>query len=183
MLISFLKILFRHVLARFLELSAVLEPGTMPKCDKTAILSDAIRMITMLHEETSRLKEQNVKLTEKVNELKAFLFVDSYVSIKVAYYLISLKCDASEKNELRAEKQRLKADKEDIERRIKPLGAHHPSFQYHPAAMPASHAIPYHPVGAKLVPFMSNPGVSMWRFVPQTAVDTSQDHALHPPVA
>ncbi|KAJ8424936.1 hypothetical protein Cgig2_030892 [Carnegiea gigantea] len=96
------------------RLSAVLEPGTMPKCDKTAILSDAIWMITTLHEETSRLKEQNVKLKEKTNELE------------------------SEKNALRAEKQRMKADKEDIKRRIKPLGAHLPSFQYHPTAMSAS---------------------------------------------
>lgn len=144
---------------RFLELSAVLEPGTTPKCDKTAILSDAIRMITILHEEISRFKQQNAKLTEKVNELK------------------------SEKNELRAEKQRMKADKEDIEKQIKALGIHHPRFQYHPTAMPASYAIPYQPVGTKLVPFINNPGVSMWRFVPQTAVDTSQDHVLHPPVA
>jgi len=105
MLISFLKILFRYVLARFLELSAALEPGTKPKCDKTAILTDAIRMVNMLQEETSRLKEQNVKLKEKINELKvlpllllllivlpyqifimylswALPFFDSYVRIK-----------------------------------------------------------------------------------------------------
>uniref|UniRef100_A0A7C9AV86 BHLH domain-containing protein n=2 Tax=Opuntia streptacantha TaxID=393608 RepID=A0A7C9AV86_OPUST len=153
------KIRRDRVNERFLELRAALEPGTKPKCDKTAILTDAIRMVNMLHEETSRLKEQNVKLKEKINELK------------------------SEKNELRAEKQRLKADKEDIEKRIKALGAHQPSFQYHPTAMPASYAIPYQRVGTKLVPFMNNPHVSMWQFVPQTVVDTSQDHVLHPPVA
>lgn len=144
---------------RFLELSAVLEPGMTPKCDKTAILTDAIRMVNMLREEASMLKEQNVKLKEKINELK------------------------SEKNELRAEKHRLKADKEETERRTKALGAHHPSFQFHLNAMPASYAMPYQAIGSKLVPFKNNPGVSLWQFVPQTTVDTSQDHVLRPPVA
>lgn len=38
-------------------------------------------------------------------------------------------------------------------------------------------------MGNKLVPVMSYPGMAMWQFLPPAAVDTSQDHELHPPVA
>ena len=54
----------------FLELSAVLEPGKLPKTDKVVILSDAIRMVTDLQCEIEKLKESEDDLKEKIKELK-----------------------------------------------------------------------------------------------------------------
>ncbi|KAK9936153.1 hypothetical protein M0R45_013012 [Rubus argutus] len=143
---------------KFLELSSILEPGRPPKTDKAAILVDAVRMVTQLRGEAQHLKESSESLQEKITELKA------------------------EKNELRDEKQRLKAEKENLEQQIKALGPQ-PGFLPHPAAIPAPFAAPGQVVGGKLMPFMGYPGVSMWQFMPQAAVDTSQDHVLRPPVA
>lgn len=84
-----------------------------------------------------------------------------------------------EKNALRAEKRSLVLEKEKMELRIKALGAS-PSLQLHP---PISYAIPYQAVGGKLMPLANYPSVPFWQFVPQAAIDTSQDHVLHPPVA
>ncbi|KAI8011389.1 Transcription factor ILR3 [Camellia lanceoleosa] len=84
---------------RFLELGSVLEPGRPPKTDKTAILSDAVRMVTQLRSEAQKLRESNDDLHEKIKELKA------------------------EKTELRDEKQRLKAEKEKLEQQVKGMSA------------------------------------------------------------
>lgn len=89
----------------------------------------------------------------------------------------------AEKNELREEKQKLKMEKEKLEQQLKVLGAQ-PAFLAHPSAIPAPFAGPGQVVGSKLVvPFISYPGVPMWQLMPPTAVDTSQDHVLRPPVA
>nr|WIE96082.1 basic helix-loop-helix transcription factor [Loropetalum chinense var. rubrum] len=143
---------------RFVELGSILEPGKPPKADKSAILSDAVRMVTKLRGEAQKLKESNEDLQEKIKELKA------------------------EKNELRDEKQRLKADKEKLEQQVKSIGAQ-PSFLPHPSAMSAAFAAQGQAGGNKLMPFISYPGVAMWQFMPPAAVDTSQDHVLRPPVA
>ncbi|KAF4398010.1 hypothetical protein G4B88_019731 [Cannabis sativa] len=87
----------------------------------------------------------------------------------------------AEKNELRDEKQRLKAEKDILDKQVKAMTSQ-PSFM-HPPAMPSPFASPGQVVGGKLVPFVGYPGLSMWQFMPPAAVDTSQDHVLRPPVA
>ncbi|KAK4484415.1 hypothetical protein RD792_007002 [Penstemon davidsonii] len=144
---------------KFVELGALLEPGRPPKTDKSAILVDAVRMVTQLRGEAQKLKDSNSNLQEKIKELKA------------------------EKNELRDEKQRLKAEKEKLEQQLKTMNAPQPSFLPGPPAIPAAFAAQSQGVGNKLVPIISYPGVAMWQFMPPAAVDTSQDHVLRPPVA
>nr|BAJ40866.1 bHLH transcriptional factor [Coptis japonica] len=82
---------------RFADLSSALEPGRPAKTDKSAILSDAIRVLNQLRTESQELKEANEKLQEDIKNLKA------------------------EKNELREEKNLLKADKERIEQQMKAM--------------------------------------------------------------
>lgn len=143
---------------RFLELGSILEHGRPPKTDKTAILSDAIRMIMQLRSETERLNESNVDLHEKIKELKA------------------------EKNELRDEKQRLKVEKDKLEQQVKAMNIQ-PNYLAHPTAMRAAFAAQEHTAGNKLMPIVGYPSVAMWQFMPSSVVDTSQDHVLRPPVA
>ncbi|KAI3736257.1 hypothetical protein L6452_15795 [Arctium lappa] len=143
---------------RFLELGSILEPGRAPKTDKTAILSDAIRMITQLRSESERLNASNVDLQEKIKELKA------------------------EKNELRDEKQRLKVEKDKLEQQAKSMNGQ-PSYLAHATAMRAAFAAQEQAAGNKLMPFVGYPSVAMWQFMPSSVVDTSQDHVLRPPVA
>ncbi|KAJ6364082.1 hypothetical protein OIU76_029093 [Salix suchowensis] len=143
---------------RFMELGALLDPGRPPNVDKSAILVDAARMVTQLREESQKLKESNESLQEKIDELKA------------------------EKNELRDEKQRLKTEKENLEWQLKALSPP-PTYVPHPPAIPAPFSAPGQVVGGKLMPFIGYPGISMWQFMPPAVVDTSQDHALRPPVA
>jgi len=57
-----------------------------------------------------------------------------------------------------------------------------PSFMGPPAGIPGAYP-QVQSMGNKLVPVISYPGMAMWQFLPPTAVDTSQDHELHPPVA
>ncbi|GAB2284644.1 Transcription factor ilr3 [Dionaea muscipula] len=145
---------------KFMELASTLEPGRPPKTDKAAILVDAFRMVTQLRSEAQKLKDSNSSLQEKIKELKA------------------------EKNELRDEKQRLKAEKEKLELQLKNTVNTQPGFLPPPPAIPAAaFAAQAPPAGGKLVPFVTYPGVAMWQFLPSTAVDTSQDHVLRPPVA
>ncbi|XP_023765899.1 transcription factor ILR3 [Lactuca sativa] len=148
---------------KFVELASILEPGRNPKTDKSAILVDAVRMVTQLRSEAQKLKDSNSDLQEKIKDLK------------------------SEKNELRDEKQRLKAEKEKLEEEVNMINSQ-PRFMgvspgipagYPPQVQSASLAS----MGNKLVPVMSYPGMAMWQFLPPAAVDTSQDHELHPPVA
>ncbi|XP_021719598.1 transcription factor ILR3-like [Chenopodium quinoa] len=147
-----------HLNERFLELSETLRSGTTPKFDKAAILTDAIRQVKLLREETCNLTSQNGKLKEKINELKA------------------------KKKALRAEKHRLVSEKEKLEQRINFVGSS-PSLHFHPTSVPTSYAIPCQAVGGKLMPLVNYSGVPFWQFVPQAAFDTSQDHVFHPPVA
>ncbi|XP_073278733.1 transcription factor bHLH104-like [Primulina huaijiensis] len=82
---------------RFVELSAILEPGKPVKTDKLAILGDTIRILGQLKTESQESSEMNEKLLEEIKTLKA------------------------EKNELREEKLVLKADKERIEQQLKSM--------------------------------------------------------------
>ncbi|KAJ0765702.1 putative transcription factor bHLH family [Helianthus annuus] len=148
---------------KFVELASILEPEGPPKTDKAAILVDAVRMVTQLKNEAQKLKDSNSDLQEKIKELK------------------------SEKNELRDEKQRLKTEKEKLEQQANAMNTQ-PSFLAPPpgipAAYPAAMALAQsQAMGNKLIPVMSYPGMAMWPFMPPAAVDTSQDHELHPPVA
>lgn len=143
---------------RFMELSSILEPGRPPKTDKTAILSDAIRMVTQLQNEARKLKESNEELQEKIKELKA------------------------EKNELRDEKQRIKMDKEKLEQHVKSFSTQ-PGFLPHPSTLGPAFSAQGQATENKLMPFVGYPGLAMWQFMPPAVVDTSQDHVLRPPVA
>ncbi|KAK9072290.1 hypothetical protein SSX86_008723 [Deinandra increscens subsp. villosa] len=148
---------------KFAELASILEPGGPSKTDKAAILVDAVRMVTELKNEAQKLKDSSSDLQEKIKELK------------------------SEKNELRDEKQRLKAEKEKLEQQIDSINTQ-PSFLAPqpgiPATYPAAIAVSQgQAMGNKFVPVISYPGMAMWPFMPPAAVDTSQDHELHPPVA
>ncbi|CAL1397708.1 unnamed protein product [Linum trigynum] len=144
---------------RFMELSAILEPGKPPKVDKSAILVDAARMVTQLRGEAVKLKESNESLQEKITELKA------------------------EKNELRDEKQRLKTEKEQLESQVKAISTPPAGYLPHPMAAAAFAAAAPGPMGGKFMPYVGYPQVSMWQFMPPAAVDTSQDHSIRPPVA
>ncbi|KAF5781073.1 putative transcription factor bHLH family [Helianthus annuus] len=145
---------------KFVELASILDPGRPPKIDKAAILVDAVRVVTQLRKEAQKLKDSSSDLQEKIKELKA------------------------EKNELRDEKQRLKMEKEKLEQQVNSMNPQ-PTFMAPPPAMPAAYAAAAGHVGNKLVPVISYPGMgmAMWQFMPPAAVDTSQDHVLHPPVA
>uniref|UniRef100_A0A803NAD9 Uncharacterized protein n=1 Tax=Chenopodium quinoa TaxID=63459 RepID=A0A803NAD9_CHEQI len=132
---------------RFLELSETLRSGTTPKFDKAAILTDAIRQVKLLHEETCNLTSQNGEVKEKINELKA------------------------KKKALCAEKHRLVSEKEKLEQRINFVGSC-PSLHFHPTSVPTSYAIPCQAVGGKLMPLINYSGVPFWQFVPQAAFDT-----------
>lgn len=88
----------------------------------------------------------------------------------------------AEKNELRDEKQRLKADKEKLEQQVNAMSTR-PGFLPHPTPMAAAFASQGQAAGNKLMPYIGFPGVAMWQFMPPAAVDTSQDHVLRPPVA
>ncbi|KAF3640955.1 Transcription factor ILR3 [Capsicum annuum] len=142
----------------FQELSSILEPGKQPKMDKSVILGDAVRMVVQLRDEAQKLKESYDNLQEKVNELKA------------------------EKSELRDEKQKLKAEKDKLEQHLKALNSQ-PGFLPHPPAMPSPFPAPHQVFASKMMPYLGYPGIPMWQFVPPAAVDTSEDHALRPPVA
>ncbi|CAK9187053.1 unnamed protein product [Ilex paraguariensis] len=143
---------------RFLELGSILDLGRPPKTDKEAILSEAVRMVTLLRSDSQKMKDSNEDLQEKIKELKA------------------------EKNELRDEKQRLKADKEKLEHQVKALSAP-TGFLPHPSAAGAAFSAQGQAAGNKLMPIIGYPGIAMWQFMPPALVDTSQDHVLRPPVA
>ncbi|KAL9264498.1 Transcription factor ILR3-like protein [Drosera capensis] len=143
---------------KFMELATILEPGRPSKMDKSAILLDAIKIVTQLRSEAQELKDSNSSLQEKIKELKV------------------------EKTELRDEKQRLKAEKERLELQLKTMNTQ-PGFLHPAPAFPPTFSSQVPPAAGKLVPFVGYPGVAMWQFMPSAAVDTSQDHTLRPPVA
>ncbi|RAL44847.1 hypothetical protein DM860_003606 [Cuscuta australis] len=121
---------------RFQELSSVIDPGKPPKMDKSAILSDAVKVVNQLRDEAKKLKVSFQDLQEKVNELKA------------------------EKNELREEKQKLKAEKEKLELQLKAISSQPAGFlaPHHPASVLGSKMIPFAGYPAGMIP--------MWQFVP-----------------
>lgn len=55
-------------------MGSILEPGRLYKMDKGAMLTDAVRILTQLRDETQKLKESNKDLQEKIDELKVHLF-------------------------------------------------------------------------------------------------------------
>ncbi|WCJ20331.1 basic helix-loop-helix (bHLH) DNA-binding superfamily protein [Euphorbia peplus] len=145
----------------FMELSAVLDPGRLPKMDKSQILTDAVKMVNQLRDEAQKLKESNESLQEKVTDLKA------------------------EKNELRDEKQRLKMEKENLERQVQPMSAP-AGLLPHPPPMAAPFSPPNLVLGNKPMPFVSYasfPGAPMWHFMQPGILNTSEDPKLYSPVA
>lgn len=52
-------------------MNEILDPGRSSKTDKTVILADAIRMVTQLRNEETKLKDSSQDLLVKINELKA----------------------------------------------------------------------------------------------------------------
>ncbi|KAL9255258.1 Transcription factor ILR3-like protein [Drosera capensis] len=76
----------------------------------------------------------------------------------------------AEKNELRDEKQRLKAEKGRLELQLKSRSAL-PGFLPPPPAGITAFAPQAPPSGAKLVPLVSYAAVAMWQFMPPAAVD------------
>ncbi|KAL5712140.1 hypothetical protein ACHQM5_014339 [Ranunculus cassubicifolius] len=141
---------------RFADLSSILEPGRPAKTDKSAILSDAIRVVNQLRSESQELKEANEKLQEDIKNLKA------------------------EKIELREEKSSLKADKERIEQQVKAM-AIVPGAGMLPPPHPAAAA--YQAGMNKFMAYPSYGGYPMWQYISPASLDTSQDHVLRPPVA
>ncbi|CAL9211304.1 transcription factor ILR3 [Musa acuminata AAA Group] len=141
---------------RFTELCSVMDPGKPPKTDKSAILSDATRLMNHLRLEAKKLKDSNEALKDAIKSLKA------------------------EKLELRDEKMRLKAEKEQTEQMLKAISTT-PQFMTQPAAAtPHSASVAAH---IKTIPHPNYMPMGMWRWIPPAALDTSQDHVLRPPVA
>lgn len=98
---------------RFFDLSSVLDPGRPVKSDKSAILSDAIRVLNQLRTEAQELRQKNERLQEHIKSLK------------------------TEKTELREEKLVLKAEKDKMEQQVKsmtvvPAGFAPTPATYHP---------------------------------------------------
>ncbi|PIM99043.1 hypothetical protein CDL12_28465 [Handroanthus impetiginosus] len=137
---------------RFSELSGILEPERAVKMDKLAILGDAIRILNQLKTECQEYTQMNERLLEEIKCLKA------------------------EKNELREEKMRLKADKERMELQLKTMNV--PPTGFMPAHLPSYEA------GVNKVPMFSSYGyIPMWQYLPPSVHDTSRDHELRPPAA
>ncbi|GFP95330.1 transcription factor ilr3 [Phtheirospermum japonicum] len=117
-----------------------------------------------------REKLRRDKLNDRFIELAALLEPGRPPKIDKSAIL----ADAVRMNELRDEKQRLKAEKENLEQQLKTMNAPQPSFLPGPPAMPAAFASQGQAAaGNKLVPIISYPGVAMWQFMPPAAVDTS----------
>lgn len=96
----------------------------------------------------------------------------------------------AEKNELRDEKMKLKADKEKLEQQIKGMSMSPAGFMPHPlalhlasAAAPAGLAPQAQASSTKATHFPVYPGMAMWQWLPPAVVDTTQDTKLWPPHA
>lgn len=136
----------------FSELSSILEPKRAARTDKLAILRDAIRVLNELKSESLEYKEMNEKLLMEIKTLK------------------------KDKNELREEKMRLKADKDRIERQLKAMNAV-------PTSLMPPAAAAYHVEASKMAIFPGYGFVPMWQYLPPPVRDTSRDHELRSPAA
>ncbi|KAF4394407.1 transcription factor ILR3 [Cannabis sativa] len=133
---------------RFLELVAVMELGRLPKTDKAAILSDAVRIMTQLRSESRQMKQTIDDLQDKIKELK------------------------DEKNELRVERQRLREEKERLEQQVRIVAMsshHHQTSTFLPPAISRASAVQGQNAGAtnnNLLSFISYPSgsgsLTMW---------------------
>lgn len=90
--------------------------------------------------------------------------------------LLTLVLKQAEKNELREEKLKLKADKEKMEQELKAISVPPPGFM-------ATHPAAYQSAMSKMPVFPGYSLVPMWQYMPSSARDTSQDHKLRPPAA
>ncbi|RWW12977.1 hypothetical protein GW17_00023331 [Ensete ventricosum] len=95
---------------------------------------------------------------------------------------------AVEKNELREEKMRLKADKDRLEQQIMvlnvpPAGFFPHPIAFHPATAPAAFVPQFQAPADKTTPFSGFPGMAMWQWLPPAVMDTTQDPKLWPPNA
>ncbi|OVA02431.1 Myc-type [Macleaya cordata] len=82
----------------------------------------------------------------------------------------------AEKNELREEKLVLKTEKDRMEQQVK-------SMNVLPAGFVSPHPATYQAGVNKMMAYPNYGGFPMWQWIPPTALDTSQDHVLRPPVA
>lgn len=96
--------------------------------------------------------------------------------------------DQVEKNELRDEKMKLKADKEKLEQQVKAISMAPSGFMphplaYHPAAAPTTFSPHVQAPSSKAAHFPAYPGMAMWQWLPPAVMDTTQDSKLWPPNA
>ncbi|KAF3776263.1 Transcription factor [Nymphaea thermarum] len=80
----------------------------------------------------------------------------------------------AEKNELREEKVKLKADKERLEQQMKAMMMPG-GFLPHAGALQAAFATQAQFPGPKPMPFIGYPGLPMWQFLPPALIDSSKD--------
>ena len=72
---------------RFTELCSVMDPGKPPKTDKSAILSDATRLMNHLRLEAEKLKDSNEALKDAIKSLKVTSELLSYSSLFMLLYV------------------------------------------------------------------------------------------------
>ena len=72
---------------RFTELCSVMDPGKPPKTDKSAILSDATRLMNHLRLEAKKLKDSNEALKDAIKSLKVTSELLSYSSLFMLLYV------------------------------------------------------------------------------------------------
>lgn len=146
------------------------------KTDKLAILGDAIRALNQLRSEALEYKESNEKLLEEIKTLKVITYL-IYKSLQIRCMLIYSSwwflLKQAEKNELREEKLKLKADKEKMEQ----------VTSVPPPRFMAPHPAAYQAGMNKMAVFPGYGLVPMWQYLPPANRDTSQDHKLRPPAA
>ncbi|KAI3977928.1 hypothetical protein MKX01_036768 [Papaver californicum] len=94
--------------------------------------------------------------------------------------IVLSKAIREEKSELREEKVRLKAETEKMDKTLKEMGMPSPIL----SPLAAFHESAAFSTAGKTVPYQINyPPIAMWKWIPPSSLDTSQDHVLRPPVA
>ncbi|KAE8637213.1 hypothetical protein CSA_021116 [Cucumis sativus] len=193
--ISYLK-MYQALLASGDSKSAKLLLGKIPKDDADVcyIIKECERVYssTAKKKKVLKMSRNNVEIDGSLADLdghlesgskKRFLELGSILdpgrppkTDKAAILVDAVRM--AEKNELRDEKQRLKADKR-LEQQVKSMPAQQPGFLPPPIpTFPAQGQAP----GNKLFPFIGYHRVLPCGIHAPAAVDTSQDHVLRPPV-
>ncbi|RZS08130.1 hypothetical protein BHM03_00039084, partial [Ensete ventricosum] len=132
-------------------------------------------------------EEEKVPSTMGTDPIEDF-WIDGGGSDSELQYALDGFRDLVEKNELREEKMRLKADKDRLEQQIKvlnvpPAGFFPHPIAFHPATAPAAFVPQFQAPADKTTPFSGFPGMAMWQWLPPAVMDTTQDPKLWPPNA